>query len=321
MNPVASAGCAVACILLAASSTRGQPDKTAGAAGIPESPRIAALARAIKGGDAAAMDAFWREIEGKAPLIESIAGDATHVRVTFLWRGTDQTRRIMLIGGMPGGDETLDRLEGTDLWYLTERMPAAARFGYMFLVDYPKMVPGSFARNPFPRPDPLNPSRLGFQSLAVLPQAPAQPWIMPRPAGGEGTLTAVAVESRMLKKQPPVWVHTPQDYDPKGQPCALLVAFDGETCGALPKETLIPLPAIVDNLAAAHQIPRTVVVLIGSADHESRTRNLRCSDSFADYVAKELVPWVRATTGWRRTGLKLSSSARAMADWPPPTWL
>jgi uncharacterized protein DUF3327 len=131
----------------------------------PDSPRIAALAEAIRGGDTAASGRFWREMEGKAPLVEPIPGDAAHFRVTFIWRGTNQTKRVFLIGGIPGGDEALDRLERTDLWYLTERIPARARFGYLFLVDYPKMVPGEFSRNPFPQADPLNPSKLGGQSI------------------------------------------------------------------------------------------------------------------------------------------------------------
>jgi Putative esterase len=51
----------------------------------PDSPRLAVLAETIRGGDTAAMARFWGEIEGKAPLIEPIAGDAAHSRVTFIW--------------------------------------------------------------------------------------------------------------------------------------------------------------------------------------------------------------------------------------------
>src|SRR5262249_17728624 len=117
----------------------------------PESPRVASLAEQVRRGDAAAVDRFWRSLEGKAPIVHPIEGDAERVRVTFLWRGGNETRRVFLIGGVPGGDETLDRLEGTDVWYLTERIPVQARFGYMFLVNYPKMVSGDWSRNPMPR--------------------------------------------------------------------------------------------------------------------------------------------------------------------------
>jgi Domain of unknown function (DUF3327) len=114
------------------------------AADRPDSPRIAALAESIRKGDGTALERFWNEMKGKSTLIEPV--DQGHARVTFVWRGNDRTRRVFLIGGIPGGDETLDRLHGTDLWYLTERIPTGARFGYMFLVNHPKMVPGGSSR-------------------------------------------------------------------------------------------------------------------------------------------------------------------------------
>ena len=150
-------------------------------------------------------------------------------------------------------------------------------------------------RNPFPRADPLNPSRLGFQSIVELSQAPPQPWIKPQPGRARGKLEAVTLKSPgPLKPAPAVWLYTGASYDPKGVPCSLLLAFDGEIAGAKPEEALIPIPTIVENLMAAKKIPPTVVVLVGSPDQETRNRNLRGSDAFADYLAKELVPWVRS---------------------------
>jgi hypothetical protein len=221
----------------------GPLDDAAGTGDGPDSPRIVALAAAIGRGDAAALGRFWREVDGKAPLVEPIDGDAGRVRVTFVWRGNERTRRVFLIGGVPGGDETLDRLAGTDLWYLTERIPVRARFGYMFLVDYPKMVPGEWSRNPFPRPDPLNPSRLGLQSIVELAGAPAQPWI--KPGGPRGRLEAIAVKSSALEAVPSVWAYTPSGYDAATGPHPLLIALDGEVTGGKPEETLIPVPSIV----------------------------------------------------------------------------
>jgi enterochelin esterase-like enzyme len=164
----------------------------------------------------------------------------------------------------------------------------------MFLVDYPKMVSGEWSRNPFPRTDPLNPLRLGLQSIVELSQAPPQPWIKPLPVGSRGRLDVVTVKSSILEKVPPLWIHVPDGFDPAGEPRALLVALDGETSGAKPDEALVPIPTIVENLTAAQKIPRTVVVLIGSGDQEMRNRNLRGSEPFADFLAQELVPWVRS---------------------------
>ena len=124
--------------------------------------------------------------------------------VTFLWRGDKTTRRVFLIGGIPGGDETLDRLEGTDVWYLSEKIPVRARFGYMFLVNYPKMVSGDWSRNPMPRPDPLNSARMGLQSIVELPKAPPQPWLQERPGVIVPKITEVPVRSANLSAAPPV---------------------------------------------------------------------------------------------------------------------
>ncbi len=295
MTKATSPSLTVSALLLTVSAT-GAPPATDGL----DSPRVAALAESIRKGDGTALERFWIEMKGKSPLIEPL--DAAHALVTFVWRGNDRTKRVFLIGGIPGGDETLDRLDGTDLWYLTERIPVGARFGYMFLVDYPKMVPGGSSRNPFPQADTLNPARLGFQSIVELAQAPPQPWIKPGPQRGK--LDAITVGSAILGKAPPVWVYTPSGYNPVGDPYALLCALDGETNGAKPEDSLIPIPTIVENLAAANKIPRTVVVLVGSGDQESRNRNLRGADPFADYLAKELVPWIRSRyrAGWTQRG-------------------
>ncbi len=58
---------------------------------------IEALGARVRAGDAAAEAAFWAEVEASGtPLIEPIAGDATHSLVTFLWRGEAETRQVLL---------------------------------------------------------------------------------------------------------------------------------------------------------------------------------------------------------------------------------
>ena len=39
-----------------------------------DSPRLAALAKAVKGGDKTALKRFWEEVQDKAPLVEPVAG-------------------------------------------------------------------------------------------------------------------------------------------------------------------------------------------------------------------------------------------------------
>jgi enterochelin esterase family protein len=269
----------------------------------PDSPRLAALARAIQGGDREALGKFWAEVKGKAPLVEPVDGDKDDSWVTFVWRGGDETRRVHLLVGLPDVtpySKTLERLKGTDLWYRTEKVPNRARFGYSFLVNFPRRLPRDggklvelWDKNP-PRADPLNPRGGDSRSIVELPQAPAPRWTEPRKDVPKGVLREHTLTGKTLKRVPRVWVYTPAGYDPRGEPCAMLVVFDGVTHGGLPRHTEIPTPTIVDNLTAEGKVPRTVVVLIDSVDAAWRHEYLGCSSPFADFLAGELVPWVRS---------------------------
>src|SRR5262249_39435178 len=69
-----------------------------------DSPRLAALAKELKAGNRAALDRFWEELRGRAPLIEPVADDPNSSWVTFAWRGDGQTRRMNVQGGPATGD-------------------------------------------------------------------------------------------------------------------------------------------------------------------------------------------------------------------------
>src|SRR6266545_2550248 len=71
-----------ACNLTAASANEQKGD---------DSPRLIGLARELRAGSRQALATFWKELEGKAPLVESIGEDPRHRRVTFIWRGSNET--------------------------------------------------------------------------------------------------------------------------------------------------------------------------------------------------------------------------------------
>jgi enterochelin esterase family protein len=127
-------------------------------------------------------------------------------------------------------------------------------------------------------------------SFLELPGAPAQPWVEPLPDVPKGTLTEQKIKSESLKGARAVTIYTPANYDPKGDKCGLLVLMDG---AFYQDSEMIPGPVILDNLIARKKIPPLVVVFV---KHELATRNtdLTCSEPFADFLIKELVPKVRA---------------------------
>src|SRR5262245_30476758 len=89
------------------------------------SPHVAALAKDLAAGNPTALATFWQDLRGKASLVEPVVGDARSSWVTFVWRGTPETRRVSLVGGPPDGQphQWLTCLADTDLWYRTERLP------------------------------------------------------------------------------------------------------------------------------------------------------------------------------------------------------
>jgi enterochelin esterase-like enzyme len=240
-----------------------------------DSPRLAALAREVQDGNHAAVQQFWEELKGKTPLIETIPDNDQFLRVTFLWRGGDEARGLRVDGDVPRELEQkpLSRLSDTDVWFLTVRFPVGARFTYGF----------ARSRDEKMTPDPLNPLRSG---RVELPGAPPQPWIRVQPDVPKGSVKPEKLSSAILKEERAFSVYTPAGYDPKGGTHGLLILFDGEAY-----RSDVPTPTILDNLVASKKIHPLVALLVDSG--KTRDRDLQCSAPFADFLAKELVPWAR----------------------------
>jgi enterochelin esterase-like enzyme len=82
-----------------------------------------------------------------------------------------------------------------------------------------------------------------------------------------------------------VWVYTPPGYKREAGPYALLVQFDGRTY-----VEDFPIPIALDNLTAKGEISPMIGVFIR---HDDRNKDLTCNAAFADFLAKELFPWLR----------------------------
>lgn len=244
-----------------------------------DSPRLMALDRKVRAGNRAAIKEFWDEVQGKAPLIEPLPGDDQLRRVTFLWRGGAEASEVTLGGNIPpdSQDASLLRLANTDVWFLTLRLPATARFTYGFKRPGIRLIL-----------DPLNPLKFRSSSFAELPGAPSQSWTVTQPDVPKGTVTPEKLRSENLKEERSVSIYTPPGYDPKSGSYGLLVLFDGQDYRGP-----MPIPTILDNLLAAKKIRPLVAILIDNQNEESRDRDLECYPPFADFVAKELVPWAR----------------------------
>jgi len=268
------------------------------------SPRLSALQKHLEAGNAAALENFWQEI-GKqgAPLVEPVAGEDGYRLVTFLWRAKEATKNVVIVGGVAGIEmeqNQMARLGDTDLWFRTYRVRNDARFTYSLspndsLIPLTKLDPkdtkAMMQRVATFKADPLNPRRfpgLPPSSFVELPGAPPQPWITKQPDVPAGTLEWKKLKSAILNNERSIGVYTPPGYKTDGQPYGLLVLFDGPTY-----TLVVPTPVILDNLLAKNLLPPLVAVVVSNPSQESRNVELPCNADFADFLAKELVPWVR----------------------------
>jgi enterochelin esterase-like enzyme len=299
------------------------------------SPRLRALRQRLRAGDRAAIDAFWQEArQHGAPLVEPIPGDPDHGLVTFLYRGDAGVRNVVVI--LSDGDvlpylpreNRLTRLLDTDIWYKSYVLPADLHLCYRLSVNDPlatarTLSPARAASRTMGGADPLNHRPVALQvgnlsiafSCVSLPVAPPQPWLVPQPGVARGVVEEHRFRSARLGNERAVWLYTPPQPAPAGEPYRLVVLFDGETYSST-----IPTPTILDNLLAAGRIAPLVAVLVGCIDWATRWREFGCHEPFVDFLGTKLLPWVRqrvpVTTDPRRTivgGLSGGGTAAAFA--------
>lgn len=277
--------------------TAPQPEKST-------SGKIAALRKRIASGDKST-ESFWNEIAREGtPLVEPIEKDPGHQLVTFLWRGAD-TRNVIVFASFRVGagallDNVMHRIPDSDVWYLTVKLPAGARFSYVLSPNDPLVFEGPMPaqRLASMQADPLNShrwacppqaSRFDCQSMVELPGAVPQPWIAKHAETPAGMLQKTRIRSEILKNERNLSVYTPAGYKADGDSYGLLVVFDEQEY-----LELVPTPVILDNLIAASKIPALVAVLIANPNSESRSKELAPNPDFADFLTKELLPWVHA---------------------------
>lgn len=261
----------------------------------PMGPRLKKLQQALAQGQST--DAFWQQVQQQGtPLVEPWEGG--QLLVTFLWR--DQGNHNVRLFGSPSGDHNpLRKLGGSDVWWTSVVMDPRARLSYALAPDVPKVANAAQQRRMILatlQRDPLNPhtfpaqlatqavDRFQGRSVLQLPQAPKQPWVQARSDVPQGTLTRHVVHSQILGNDRDVWTYVPAGAEPQN----LLVLFDAH---AFVHD--VPTPRILDNLMADGLLPNTAAVIVGNASPEARGQELPPNPKFAQFMAEELMPWVR----------------------------
>jgi enterochelin esterase family protein len=272
----------------------------------PASPTIAALQIAAQRSEPGAESEFWAKVKRiGAPLVEPIPGDTANVLLTFVWRGEPSTHHVALVNAAVASERPaealLTRVPGTDVWYRSYPARADARFAYEVSPD-DNLVPFDSvtdwgARSATFHSDPFNPrvyhaTIFGRDvSYAEGPRARPEEWIRSRAEVPKGRVEQLTLDSKLLGDARYVWIYTPPGYDtlaPRAPGLPLLLTFDG---GEFVES--VPVPTILDNLVAAKRIRPMIGVFVGSAENR-RDEELAANPRYADFVATELVPWVRS---------------------------
>ena len=288
------------------------------------SARIEGLRRDIEAGRANALDAFWEAVAAEgAPLVEAIPDIDDEVLVTFVWRGSSETNSVRvcnddILAGTPR-DSAMARLGYTDVWHKTYRLPADVRFEYVFALNDPELSgekPWSWQEKAAALVvDPLNPRRYLIpddgehpewndfwgpwstwtkreQSLAELPAAPRQPWVIERSDVPKGRIDKHVFESAIPANRRVVYVYTPARYEAQSEPSGLLVLSD-----AWAYRAMIPTPTILDNLIAEGSVPPLVAVLVDHPTLDLRMKELSFEPqgrAFVSFLTGVLLPWLHA---------------------------
>jgi hypothetical protein len=164
---------------------------------------ILQLREALRTARANAVEEFWRQMaKDGAPIVEPIPGNDESFLVTFVWKGNETTKNVMLARGRfteawPNR-HLLSQIPETNVWFKTLKLPRGLRLRYGFSENDAR---GSLPPGREPRKvqhDPLNAQRVQNQSMLELPGAAPQPWYAKRPDVPTLTLTKHKLKSEIL---------------------------------------------------------------------------------------------------------------------------
>src|SRR5262245_57690320 len=261
-----------------------------------QSPRIEALRQRAQSGDTATTR-FWSELaaEGTA-IVEPF--DPRYDLVTFVWRAQYDTRNVFLqasFGRIEGVNDALRLIPGTDVWYLTEKLPKGSRFLYQLEPNRPA-VPNAMRASA--QVDPLHrgqrwncpdgASKYRCRCVGQLPDASAEPWLGVRPSIAHGRVEKKTIRSQIQGVTRGLTVYLPAAYGREGKPLPLLVLFDGDDFLNQDWRGL----EMWDNLIADRAIAPMVVVMVDNLPGR-RVFDLVANEKFGRFMATELVPWAR----------------------------
>ena len=266
------------------------------------SPRVLQLRKDIMDEKTGAVQEFWKTMEKSgAPIIEPMGDSKDSFLVTFVWKGSADTKNVLvdwphLASAFP--DQFLmSHIDGTDVWFKTKKLRRGTRMFYTLSPNDPsgERPAGKWQRreqaDPFnSKRDPDDPSVPldRARSLLELPGARPQPWYEKRSGVPHYSIVEEKIKSVPLNSERRVLVYTPPGYSKEHAPYPTVYLTDGED-----PDGLVFATWTFENLLADGKIPSVVVVRLANPDRPTRGKDLACNDAFLSYLNDEVVPFVR----------------------------
>jgi enterochelin esterase family protein len=220
-------------------------------------------------------------------IIELNEKNKNIVNVTYFAKGSTDTDYIMQTGGPDLYGLRFKKIGSSNIYFCIQSIPKDAWFAYSV--------------NEFKKTKILSPINIEqtstvhiYDGTVIGPDAPLSAFIHPQLSTPKGTLQEFEIWSKHMKEQRKIQVYLPAAYN-KDVTHSLVLQFDGQNYAALPGEQpdwqgWTPMPTILDNLIHQKKIGPTIAVFIHNQGNRSRDL---ISDQITDFVALELIPWVR----------------------------
>ena len=261
------------------------------------------------GNQSALMD-FWLKIEEiGCPLIEQIPDDDSHKLVTFIIQADKEIENAVVVCSLADQDDVVsnnicERIENTNVLYKSFIVLNGTRMVYTISKNnslrFQRFYDNLMNNWDTLSPDPYNPKKfiqryrrdnhkfIVEYSVLEVPEIKPLKWIKPKENVIPGSLNSVEFNSAILNSKRQIWVYTPSNFTLENKPYHLAIFFDGKAFIEFTQA-----PTILDSLQAEKRIPSLVAIFIHNYSGFSRGKDLSCYPLFADFIVKELVPWVQ----------------------------
>ncbi|NME84129.1 alpha/beta hydrolase-fold protein [Clostridium sp. SM-530-WT-3G] len=261
--------------------------------------KIVELENRLSNGDDKALEEFWAFAEANgAPLIQNIEGNSEESLVTIIYREKKKLDNVVLIPpvGMRKLENCiLDKVENTDLWYISYKVENDICFNYQFVANDPLNNDWNRRWNNV-EGDEFN--RIGLNYIdniskrkrkipfVVMKNADERKYIIKNPNSPEGTLENHIIHSNILNEDRKISVYLPENYNKEGDSYGMVMLNDG-----FEYLNILHITNVLDNLISSGDIPPVIGVFIEST--KERPEQLKCNDEYLRFICDEVVEYVR----------------------------